>query len=142
MDNQNLPPNPNPPAENIPSQNPPAQETPSSQVYTAPHIDNPPPPKKPFMFSKILFPILIIFVLLAAATGTYLALNSKFQSKPATGITPTPLPTEASAKEGDPTSNPDSIGANWKTYTNTKCKFSLKYPEDKLKILFENLDNV
>lgn len=75
MDNQAPTPNPTPPAENISPGNPPLQKA-SSQVYTAPRIDNPPPPKKPFMFSKILLPIMIILVLFGAG-GIYLALNSK-----------------------------------------------------------------
>src|SRR3989344_7950690 len=124
MDNQNSPPNPTPPIENVPAQKPAVGETPSSQVYTAPHIENPPPPKKPFMFSKILLPMMIIMVLLAATAGTYLALNAK--SKQASKVTPTPLPTEASAKAG--TSADET--ANWKTYEDSTYGFSLKYPSD------------
>ena len=34
----------------------------------------------------------------------------------------------------DETTNPDSIGANWKTYTNAKFRFSIQYPKDWLLI--------
>lgn len=37
--------------------------------------------------------------------------------------TPTPLPSEASRKEGD-------LTANWKTYTNTEYGYLIKYPDD------------
>src|SRR3989344_4646462 len=100
-------------------------ETPP-QIYIAPHLDNPPPPKRPFMFSKILLPIVIIFVLLAATAGTYLALNSR--PKQTSKITPTPLPTEASAKAGTPA--PIDETANWKTYINTNGGFQISYPGD------------
>ncbi|OGH16851.1 MAG: hypothetical protein A3H50_01190 [Candidatus Levybacteria bacterium RIFCSPLOWO2_02_FULL_37_10] len=129
MDNQNPVPNPsvNPPIE-TPIQNQPIEQTPASQVYTAPHLDNPPSPKKPFMFSKILLPIVIIMVLLAATGGTYLALNAKNKPqsvapKAIPTTAPTPLPTEASAKAGTPIDET----ANWKTYTNNNG-FSIKYP--------------
>jgi len=32
------------------------------------------------------------------------------------------------SKPVDPTANPDSIGVNWKTYTNTVSNYSVKYP--------------
>lgn len=121
MDSQTPIPNPTPLTENIPPQNP-SIETPPSQVYTAPHLENPPPPKKPFMFSKILLPIVIIFVLSAATAGTYLALNSKPKPAP---IVSKIAPTSA------PTSTPDPT-ANWKTYKNTENGFSLQYPQGKL----------
>ena len=125
MDNQNPPtPNPTPPIENIPVQNPIVAETPSPQAYTAPHIENPPPPKKPFMFSKVLLPFLIIIILLLGVSGTYLALNSK--SKQASKVTPTPLPIEASAKAGTPADET----ANWKTYEDSTFQFRIKYPSD------------
>ncbi|TSC87784.1 MAG: hypothetical protein G01um10145_965 [Microgenomates group bacterium Gr01-1014_5] len=43
--------------------------------------------------------------------------------------TSSPFPvSQASPTTVDETANPDSIGANWKTYINQKSKFSLKYP--------------
>ncbi|MEK7502554.1 MAG: PsbP-related protein [Patescibacteria group bacterium] len=124
MDNQTATPNPTPTPENIPVQNPAVQETSPSQVYTAPQPVTPPPPPKSFLSNKIILLIVILLILLGLG-GTYLALNSKPQSKPTSGITPTPLPTEVSAKAG--TSIDET--ANWKTYTNTKYDYSIKYPQ-------------
>jgi len=42
---------------------------------------------------------------------------------PQISLTPTPLPSEAPAKETDPT-------ADWKTYTDTIYRYSIKYPPD------------
>jgi|SRR3989344_1492356 len=116
MDNQTPPPNPTPPTENIPVQNPIVAETPSPQVYTAPHLDNPPPPKKPFMFSKVLLPFLIIIILLLGVSGTYLALNFK------------PLPAGRQANPLTPTPTPVDETTNWKTYKGSD--FEIKYLPD------------
>lgn len=50
---------------------------------------------------------------------------------------PTPAPQYQSSPTASPqkspineTANPDSIGANWKTYTNDKLGFSLDYPQN------------
>ncbi len=115
MDNQTPTPNLTPPTENISTENP-AVETPP-QVYTAPHIDNP-PPKKSFLTDKIILISIILLILLG--TGTYLALNSKPQPQPVVSkATPTPVPT--------PTPDPTT---NWKIYENTKYHYSIKYPKE------------
>ena len=113
MENQTPKPSPTPPTENIPVQNPAVAETPP-QVYTAPHIDNP-PPKKPFLTGKILLIVIILSVILSAG-GTYLALNSKPKPQP---VVQKPTPTSAPTPTPDPT-------ANWKTYIQNLV--FLKYP--------------
>ena len=116
MENQTPKPSPTPPTENIPVQNPAVAETPP-QVYTAPHIDNP-PPKKPFLTGKIILIVIILSVILSAG-GTYLALNSKPKPQPTVPkVTPTTTPT------------PVDETANWKTFTSTKWGFKFKYPND------------
>lgn len=95
---------------------PPAQTAPPVQS-TQPAT---PPPSKSFFSGKLIILIVILLIILAGG-GTYLVLNS--QTKPEISkITPTPLPIEASVKEGGPT-------ASWKTYLNTTYGFSFKYPK-------------
>jgi len=74
--------------------------------------------------------IIGIVLLLAVAGGAYYFGTQKSQapvtSSPSpiaqVSLLPTPIP--------DETANPDSIGANWKTYTNTSYKYSIQYPRD------------
>lgn len=86
---------------------------------------NAPTPQEPkrhsFLTSKIFLTALVVVILFTAVyAGIYLYLGSQLDqiSKPF----PTPLPAETSVKEKDPT-------ANWKTYTNSKYEYSLKYPD-------------
>ncbi len=114
MDNQNPTNNQTSTPENVPAQNPAVAETPP-QVYTAPHIDNP-PPKKPFLTGKIILIVIILSVILSAG-GTYLALNSKPNPQPVVSkVIPTPTPTPTPVDET----------ANWKTYTD--IGYSIKHP--------------
>jgi len=71
---------------------------------------------------KILGGVLGVLVFIGAVFGAY-KFGQRQVQPPGLVVTPTPLPSEAPAKEGDPT-------ANWKTYTNTKYKFSFKFPPD------------
>ena len=69
---------------------------------------------------KGFVPVLIV-ILIAALVGGYFV-YSNFQTKtPTSTIQPSPSP-------ADETANPDSIGANWKTYTNKGIYF--EYPSD------------
>lgn len=68
---------------------------------------------------KILGSLLGILVFAGAVFGAY-KLGQK-QIQPVSQPTLTPLPSEVSTEEGDPT-------ANWKTYTNTEYGFEFKYP--------------
>lgn len=70
---------------------------------------------------KILSGIVGVLVFAGAVFGAYRF--GQRQVQPASKPAPTPLPSEAPAKEGDPT-------ANWKTYTNTKYDYSIRYPEE------------
>src|SRR3990167_10750180 len=70
---------------------------------------------------KCFAPILIllgIFLAAAIAGGAYY-LGTR---KPA-NVTPSP------SSNPNETANPDSIGANWKTYTNSKRGYEFKYPD-------------
>ena len=91
-----------------------------SSVQPSPQESAPVPPNK--SISKLLISIVAIIIIFVGVGGYFLATN-KTKTQQAI-ITPTPLPTEASAKAGDPT-------ANWKTYTNSKYGFSFMYPSDK-----------
>ena len=68
---------------------------------------------------KILGGILGILVFAGAVFGAYKFGQRQIPFEP----TPTPLPSEAPAKEGDPT-------ADWKTYKNEALGFQFKYPSD------------
>lgn len=100
---------------NFASTNQPAQ-TPPSQPLTPEVVS----PKKSFFSGKLLLLLIAILILILAGGGTYLALALKSKPQPApivSKITPTSTPT--------PTPDPT---ASWKTYTNTKYGYSLKYP--------------
>lgn len=66
------------------------------------------------LFALVGMLILTVGIVAGVLIGKYI-----YTLKPT--LSPSPLPSEASAKEGDPT-------ANWKTYTNIKYGYSLKYP--------------
>ncbi len=75
---------------------------------------------------KGLTPLLII-LLIALAVGGYLLYQN--QTKPVSISQPSPTPTTRPVVSNPvETANPDSIGAGWKTYQNTKVGFVLKYP--------------
>lgn len=63
--------------------------------------------------------ILVSILMLIAGTAIGMLLGNKLSQKPVTYVTPTPL----SSPSSDPTTN-------WKTYTNSKLGFSLKYPQE------------
>lgn len=71
--------------------------------------------------------ILGVLVVLGIGAGVYYFSSKQTvsqQNNPtiaAASQTPTPTPK-------DETADPDSIGADWKTYTNTEAKVSLQYP--------------
>ncbi|MEK7558940.1 MAG: PsbP-related protein [Patescibacteria group bacterium] len=101
MDNQTAEPT-NPPAQTVP----PVQ--PASSVT--------PPSSKSFLSGKLII-LIVIFLIIFAGGGTYLALNFKSEpTPPFVGGSPIKSP------ESDPT-------ATWKTYTNTTYGFSFKYPK-------------
>lgn len=96
------------------NQSPVESTTQAKQVYISP-------------FSKYL-PLIIVALIAAllGSTGTYLALkqpNTQPQNILQNTIIPSPTPIP------DETANPDSIGANWKTYTNQKYGYSIMYPD-------------
>ena len=69
---------------------------------------------------KILGGVLGVLVFIGAVFGAY-KLGQRQVQPPGLVVTPTPLPSEAPAKEGDPT-------ADWKTYTDQNDNYSIKYP--------------
>ena len=81
---------------------------------------SPPPvqPKRPLLVVGVC-----LFIVLATFTAYLFMQNQSLKQQLASLPTPTPLPAEAPAKEGDPT-------ANWKTYTWETLGFSFKYPSD------------
>lgn len=87
------------------------------------------------MKQKGLAPIVIVILIAVLAVGGYLIYSQlpkpttpprlTIQPTPAPSSTPTSTPESTNSAE---TANPDSIGANWKAYTNTDGKYSIKYP--------------
>lgn len=73
---------------------------------------------------KGLAPILIV-ILIALAVGGYLV-----YSKQTTQSTPAPKAASPVPTDTGETANPDSIGANWKTYTNTLYGYLIKLPPE------------
>jgi hypothetical protein len=67
--------------------------------------------------------VVILVVAIVAVVGVYLLEKQGITIFPQSQPSLTPLPAEVPAKEGD-------MIANWKTYTNTKYKFSFKYPQN------------
>lgn len=98
-------------------------ETPLSQIYTAPHLDNPPPPTpvKHFSVSKIILPALIFIVIILTISGIYLSQNYQPKPKP---IVPKPTPTTA------PSPTPTDETTNWKTYSQNVLRYYFKYPNN------------
>lgn len=89
----------------------------NSTVENPPAQNLTPTSSKSFLSNKILLPV-VILLLIFAAGGTYLALNSKPKPQPyVSKIIPTSAPT--------PTPDPT---ANWKTYRSKSFRFSIKYP--------------
>lgn len=68
--------------------------------------------------------LIVVAILIVAATagGAYYLGKPTFQ-------TPQPIPSPSVTP--NETANPDSIGVNWKTYTNTRFGYSFEYPPDK-----------
>ena len=80
------------------------------------------------MKQKGLAPILIV-LLIAVGIGGYLLYQK--QLKPVSVPQPSPSPVVSpESSNSAQTTNPDLIGANWKTYTNTKYSFTVNYPSD------------
>ena len=84
-------------------------------------------------FSPILIVLGIVVMTAVVGGAYYLGQNNlSLQGVPSktndVAISPTP----------SPSANPDSIGNDWKTYSNTKLKFSFRYPKD---YKFEKEDN-
>ncbi len=86
-------------------------------------------------FVQIIIAVIIALVIGTGAMFAYQKYSQKYNPSPAQSpsnnnqtqiINKTSPPPAVS----DETVYPDSIGANWKTYTNAKQKYSVKYPED------------
>lgn len=76
---------------------------------------------------KILAGVLGILVFAGAVFGAYKLSQKQAQPAPqptpSPAVTPLPTPTPESTPTPEPT-------ADWKTHTNTKCGFSIKYPDE------------
>lgn len=111
------------------NQNEPYQTSPES---TTPQPSNPLPRRSPdqigtkagsFLTNKLfLIALVILIVFTAVYAGIYLSLNSKLNQITKSNPTPIIPPSASPAPNGD--------RANWKTYTDSKNGFSLKYPND------------
>lgn len=68
----------------------------------------------------LLFTVLILLIIIAVITG-----GMYYLGKTKAKLTPSPMP--ITSVKSTPTPNPT---ASWKTYTNTKLGYSVKYPSD------------
>jgi hypothetical protein len=100
---------------------PPTQTPPSPQPIVPPPSPQPPtPPKKPRSNWPLISGLAIVVFLLGIGVGKFYPVsNIRFPNLPF--INPSPTPTSTPTPTPDPT-------ADWKTYTDTKNTFSLKYP--------------
>lgn len=136
MENQNNPISNNPSTTDIP---PMQTGTPQSNVPPQPVIpveqplprvdqlptETPQVPIEPKKSKGLVF-LLIFFFILVLVLGSYY-LYQKFLSQKST-VNP-PIPAEPTIEATVPTPTTDPT-ADWKTYTNTKYKFSFKYPSE------------
>jgi len=96
-------------------------------------VDNPPsdisqnlkPDSKKYCCNFSFKKIILFFGVLLLAFVAFQFYQTR-TLKPTSKITPSPTPTINISD----TSTPDEIGTSWKTYTNTKYGYSIKYPED------------
>ncbi len=104
----------------IPAQNVPVEQAPTPPPFT---------PHNSLNWLKLLIiGVVVLLVTSIFGIGGYL-LGSNKNTPSQLVQKPTPLPTKASVKAGDPVSNAASATANWKTYTTSE--FTFKYPADK-----------
>lgn len=88
-------------------------------------------------FQKGFAPIVVILGILLISSGIiggayYFKTQTqkpidKQTNLPQPALMPSP---QADQTQVDETENPDSTGANWKTYTNTKYNYAIQYPND------------
>ena len=67
---------------------------------------------------------ILIVILIALAVGGYFVYTNYSNNRTRVNF---PQPSSSPADE---TAKPDSIGANWKTYTNSKYRYVIRYPND------------
>ena len=76
--------------------------------------------------------VIIVVLVLAAIGGAYYLGTQKNNVVPSVSPAAIASPTTSDASQlpndNLETANPDSIGANWKTYTNTKVGYTFRYP--------------
>lgn len=75
--------------------------------------------------------LVVVIVILLGVVG-YFAFVKKLP--PIAQQTPTPMSTQTKTPVPTPTPTPKGETANWKTYTNTKYGFEVKYPSDVFKL--------
>lgn len=113
------------------AQNPPQNNTPQVKQPVQP-VENQTQVSKPASKSKLPIMIIFLFAVILFSGAYYLLNQSKNtnQQKQALLI-PTTIqnsPTPTIDKTASPA--PDGVGANWKTYRNTKYNYSFEYPID------------
>lgn len=105
------------------------QALPPQQPPIPPQNINPMPPPQQSLYGKInwlKWVLIIVFVALLASITTYFVLTFQSQKPPPPQIVQTiPSPTPDLYTEGT-----RSATANWKTYTNIKYGYLIKYPSD------------
>lgn len=72
----------------------------------------------------------IVIVALAAGVGSYVAVKSSQSSKMMAEPTTAPAQVTADQPTVEPTTTQSTIPADWKTYTDAKYNFTLKYPSN------------
>ena len=94
-------------------------------------------------FAPILILVGILIIATVAGGAYYFGKNSSSlrgtNEKSDAAISPTSSPIYSPSPSMDETANPDSIGANWKTYTNIKYYTNFKYSPH-LNIIEDDMD--
>ncbi|MCX6783957.1 MAG: hypothetical protein NT141_02720 [candidate division WWE3 bacterium] len=108
----------------------PTDNSPVNQPTTAPNIPEPPIKSNHRTLISIIIVVISLFIVGSLVYSAYYFGKSQTLNPTTTNnaVTPTKTTTATASATSDPT-------ADWKTYTSQKGNFSIKYPQDSLKMV-------